>query len=48
MQIHKLKKLKEDFEDWIFKDSQRREYLVKKYNEVKIDMFLWMKINLAI
>lgn len=30
-----VEKLKEDFEDWIFKDSQRREYLVKKYNEVK-------------
>lgn len=30
-----VEKLKEDFEDWIFKDTQRREYLVKKYNEVK-------------
>lgn len=30
-----VEKLKEDFEDWIFRDTQRREYLVKKYNEVK-------------
>ena len=28
-------KLKEDFEDWIFRDTARREELVKKYNEVK-------------
>lgn len=30
-----VEKLKEDFEDWIFRDTERREYLVKKYNEVK-------------
>ena len=31
---NKAKKIQEAFSDWIFKDPERREYLVNKYNEM--------------